>query len=65
MTRVGQTMPAVVLSVDKERGYVNRSKKGVSEEDNIQASGERYNKSKPVHSIMRHVAQITSIDVEV
>jgi translation initiation factor 2 subunit 1 len=35
----------------------------VSEED-VQACEERYNKSKLVHSIMRHVAETLSIDLE-
>uniref|UniRef100_A0A803QT15 Uncharacterized protein n=1 Tax=Cannabis sativa TaxID=3483 RepID=A0A803QT15_CANSA len=53
----------MVLRVDKEKGYIDLSKRRVSEED-IQACEERYNKSKLVHSIMRHVAETMGIDLE-
>ncbi|KAL0401161.1 UNVERIFIED_CONTAM: Eukaryotic translation initiation factor 2 subunit alpha [Sesamum latifolium] len=53
----------MVLRVDKEKGYIDLSKRRVSEED-IQACEERFNKSKLVHSIMRHVAETMSIDLE-
>jgi translation initiation factor 2 subunit 1 len=54
----------MVLRVDKEKGYIDLSKRRVSEED-IQTCEERYNKSKLVHSIMRHVAETLGIDLEV
>ncbi len=42
-----------MLRVDKEKGYIDLSKRRVSPEDIIRCE-EKYNKSKAVHSIMRH-----------
>lgn len=64
LIKVGRIEPVMVLRVDKEKGYIDLSKRRVSEED-IQTCEERYNKSKLVHSIMRHVAETLSIDLEV
>lgn len=44
---------ALVLRVDKDKGYIDLSKRRVSPED-IDAIEERFNKSKTVHSIMRY-----------
>ncbi|KAJ3693257.1 hypothetical protein LUZ60_008737 [Juncus effusus] len=63
LIKVGRQEPAIVLRVDREKGYIDLSKRRVSEED-VQACEERYNKSKLVHSIMRHVAETLSIDLE-
>ena len=41
-----------MLRVDKDKGYIDLSKRRVSPED-IDAIEERFNKSKSVHSIMR------------
>ncbi|KAK4351304.1 hypothetical protein RND71_030617 [Anisodus tanguticus] len=53
----------MVLRVNKDKGHIDLSKPRVSEED-IQGCEERYNKSKLVHSIMRHVAETINIDLE-
>ncbi|KAF5188899.1 Eukaryotic translation initiation factor 2 subunit alpha-like protein [Thalictrum thalictroides] len=63
LIKVGRQEPVMVLRVDKEKGYIDLSKRRVSEED-IQGCEERYNKSKLVHSIMRHVAETLNIDLE-
>lgn len=63
LIKVGRQEPVMVLRVDKEKGYIDLSKRRVSEED-IQACEERYNKSKLVHSIMRHVAETMQMDLE-
>ncbi|KAG8390137.1 hypothetical protein BUALT_Bualt01G0052200 [Buddleja alternifolia] len=63
LIKVGRIEPVMVLRVDKEKGYIDLSKRRVSEED-IQGCEERFNKSKLVHSIMRHVAETMSIDLE-
>ncbi|GAB2214624.1 hypothetical protein Drorol1_Dr00018981 [Drosera rotundifolia] len=63
LIKVGRTEPVMVLRVDKEKGYIDLSKRRVAEEDIINCE-ERYNKSKLVHSIMRHVAETLSIDLE-
>lgn len=64
LIKVGRIEPVMVLRVDKEKGYIDLSKRRVSEED-IQGCEERFNKSKLVHSIMRHVAETMEIDLEV
>ena len=56
LIRVGRNEVVVVLRVDKEKGYIDLSKRRVSPEDIVKCE-ERYNKSKMVHSIMRHVAE--------
>lgn len=63
LIRVGRIEPVMVLRVNKEKGYIDLSKRRVAEED-IQACEERYNKSKLVHSIMRHVAETMELDLE-
>jgi translation initiation factor 2 subunit 1 len=44
-------------------GYIDLSKRRVSAEDIVRCE-ERYNKSKSVHSIMRHVAEKTNTPIE-
>lgn len=44
-------------------GYIDLSKRRVSPEDVIKCE-ERYNKSKAVHSILRHVAEATQTPLE-
>jgi translation initiation factor 2 subunit 1 len=44
-------------------GYIDLSKRRVSPEDIVKCE-ERYNKSKMVHSIMRHVAEKIKIPIE-
>jgi len=61
--RVGRLEVVVVLRVDEEKGYIDLSKRRVSEEDAAKCE-EKYNKSKAVHSIMRHVAETTHLELE-
>ncbi|ODV95127.1 hypothetical protein PACTADRAFT_43114 [Pachysolen tannophilus NRRL Y-2460] len=63
LIRVGKNEVAVVLRVDKEKGYIDLSKRRVSSED-IAKCEERYNKSKAVHSILRHCAEKFAIPLE-
>ncbi|OAQ68917.1 eukaryotic translation initiation factor 2 alpha subunit [Pochonia chlamydosporia 170] len=63
LVRVGRDEVAVVLRVDKEKGYIDLSKRRVSAEEAAKCE-ERYNKSKTVHLIMRHVADKTQTPVE-
>ncbi|KAI9739260.1 MAG: eukaryotic translation initiation factor 2 subunit alpha [Cirrosporium novae-zelandiae] len=63
LIRVGRNEVVVVLRVDKEKGYIDLSKRRVSPEDIVKCE-ERYNKSKTVHSIMRHVAEKTQTPIE-
>ncbi|GJE91797.1 eukaryotic translation initiation factor 2 subunit alpha [Phanerochaete sordida] len=64
LIRVGRNEVVVVLRVDKEKGYIDLSKRRVSPEDIIKCE-ERYMKSKTVASIIRHVAsKIPSLDAQ-
>ncbi|KAK9379004.1 translation initiation factor 2, alpha subunit [Kockiozyma suomiensis] len=63
LIRVGRNEVVVVLRVDKEKGYIDLSKRRVSAEDVIKCE-EKFNKSKAVHSILRHVAEKNSIPLE-
>ncbi|KAI9451959.1 eukaryotic translation initiation factor 2 subunit alpha [Russula earlei] len=55
LIRVGRNEVVVVLRVDKEKGYIDLSKRRVSPED-ITKCEDRFMKSRTVASIMRHVA---------
>ncbi|KAJ3011258.1 hypothetical protein HKX48_006935 [Thoreauomyces humboldtii] len=63
LIRVGRNEVVVVLRVDKEKGYIDLSKRRVSAED-IAKCEEKYSKSKAVHSIMRHVADKVNGNLE-
>lgn len=52
--RIGKTEAVQVFRVDKEKGYIDLSKKKVTADDIAQAE-DRYNNAKAVHSIMSHV----------
>ncbi|CAO3595599.1 unnamed protein product [Absidia cylindrospora] len=56
LIRVGRNEVVVVLRVDEEKGYIDLSKRRVTPED-IARCEEKFNKSKAVHSILRHVAE--------
>merc|ERR1719481_843989 len=60
LIRVGRTEPVVVIRVDKDKGYIDLSKRRVSKED-IERCTEKYSKAKAVNSIVRHVAEILGI----
>lgn len=60
LIRVGKTEPVVVIRVDKEKGYIDLSKRRVSKED-IERCTEKYSKAKAVNSIVRHVAEILGL----
>jgi len=60
LIRVGRTEPVVVIRVDKDKGYIDLSKRRVSKED-IELCTEKYSKAKAVNSIVRHVAEILGI----
>lgn len=63
LIRVGRTEIVLVLRVDQDKGYIDLSKRRVSAED-IAKCDEKYNKSKAVHSIMRHVSETNKIRLE-
>merc|ERR1719410_730653 len=62
LIRVGRQEIVAVLRVNKEKGYIDLSKKRVSPEEVLSVE-DRWNKSKAVHSIMRHVAKNTNCGV--
>lgn len=63
LIRVGKNDVAVVLRVDKEKGYIDLSKRRVSSEDIIKCE-EKYQKSKTVHSILRYCSEKMQISLE-
>lgn len=63
LLRVGRTEICMILRVDKDKGYIDLSKRRVEAED-ATAKEETFAKAKAVHGIMRHVAQMNNIEVE-
>ncbi|RKP10334.1 putative SUI2-translation initiation factor eIF-2 alpha chain [Thamnocephalis sphaerospora] len=63
LIRIGRNEVAVVLRVDKEKGYIDLSKRRVTPEDIIKCE-EKYNKSKAVHSILRYIAEKQDLVLE-
>ncbi|VDD90939.1 unnamed protein product [Enterobius vermicularis] len=55
LIRVGRNECVVVIRVDKEKGYIDLSKRRVYSKDLIQCE-DRFAKAKAVNSILRHVA---------
>lgn len=63
LIRVGRSECVVVLRVDKDKGYIDLSKRRVSAEE-AKKCEEKFNKGKQVNSILRHVADTTNVDIE-
>lgn len=63
LIRVGKQEVCMVLRVDREKGYIDLSKRRVSAED-VQKCDERFQRSKAVHSIVRHVSEVAHVDME-
>ena len=63
LIRVGKTEVCMVLRVDKEKGYIDLSKRRVSPED-VQRCDERYQRSRTVHSIVKHVSEVQRVEME-
>jgi translation initiation factor 2 subunit 1 len=61
--QVGRNEVVVVLRVDREKGYIDLSKRRVSPED-IARHEIKYSKAKAVHSIMRHCAETLEVNLE-
>jgi translation initiation factor 2 subunit 1 len=53
----------MVLRVDKEKGYIDLSKRRVSAEDVLKCD-EKFQRSKAVHSILRHVSETQHVEME-
>mmetsp|Transcript_2228 Transcript_2228/g.3506 ORF Transcript_2228/g.3506 Transcript_2228/m.3506 type:complete len:343 (+) Transcript_2228:55-1083(+) len=63
LVRVNRTEIVMVIRVDKEKGYIDLSKRRVDPEDVVKCE-ERYNKAKAVHSVLRHVADMRKMSLE-
>jgi len=63
LTRLGRQDVMVVLRVDKDKGYIDLSKRRATLED-VNKAEERYHKSKVVHGIMRHVSETCGVRLE-
>ena len=63
LVRVNRTEIVMVLRVDKEKGYIDLSKRRVDPED-VAKCEDRYNKAKAVNSVMRHIAQQQKMNIE-
>jgi len=63
LIRVGKQEIVVVVRVDQDKGYIDLSKRRASPED-IAKHEEKYNKSKAVHSILRHVSETCKVRLE-
>lgn len=61
--RVGKTEIVQVFRLDEDKGYIDLSKKKVTEDD-VKPCETRYNKAKDVHSIMQHVARECRCNLE-
>ncbi|XP_041358425.1 eukaryotic translation initiation factor 2 subunit 1-like [Gigantopelta aegis] len=57
LIRVGRSECVVVIRVDKDKGYIDLSKRRVSQEEIIKCE-EKFAKAKAVNSILRHVAEL-------
>jgi translation initiation factor 2 subunit 1 len=57
LIRVGRNECVVVIRVDRDKGYIDLSKRRVSPEDIVRCE-EKFAKAKAVNSILRHVAEI-------
>uniref|UniRef100_A0A7S0CJ07 S1 motif domain-containing protein n=1 Tax=Proboscia inermis TaxID=420281 RepID=A0A7S0CJ07_9STRA len=55
LIRVNRNEVVMVLRVDREKGYIDLSKRRVAPED-VAACEDRYNKAKQVHGVLRHMA---------
>lgn len=57
LIRVGRNECVVVIRVDKDKGYIDLSKRRVSPEDVVKCE-EKFAKAKCVNSILRHVGEL-------
>jgi len=63
LIRVDRSECVVVLRVDKEKGYIDLSKRRVSGEEARKCEA-KFNKGKAVNTILKHVALIEKVDLE-
>jgi translation initiation factor 2 subunit 1 len=63
LLRIGSTEVCMVVSVDKQKGYINCSKKRVTSED-VAPKLEAFAKAKAIHGVMQHTASTNNIPIE-
>ncbi|KAG0415135.1 hypothetical protein HPB47_007688 [Ixodes persulcatus] len=63
LIRVGRNECVVVIRVDKDKGYIDLSKRRVSPED-ITKCEEKFARGKAVNSILRHVAETLKYETD-
>ncbi|KAI3636664.1 hypothetical protein MIR68_005353 [Amoeboaphelidium protococcarum] len=63
LIRVGRNEVVVVMRVDKEKGYIDLSKRRVSPEEVLKCE-EKYQKSRAVHSTLRYIAEKNHLNLE-
>jgi len=63
LIRVGRSECVVVIRVDKDKGYIDLSKRRVSEEDIVKCE-EKYARAKTVNSILTHSAAILNFETD-
>lgn len=63
LIRVGRDECVVVIRVDKEKGYIDLSKRRVSQEEAKKCEN-KYSKAKCVYSILRHTAELLEFQTD-
>jgi len=63
LIRVGRNEVVVVIRVDKEKGYIDLSKRRVSTEE-IMKCEEKFARGKTVNSILRHTAEVLKMSTD-
>jgi len=63
LIRIGKSECVVVIRVDKDKGYIDLSKRRVLPED-IVACEDKFAKAKAVNSILRHVGEILNYQTD-
>ncbi|XP_033738821.1 eukaryotic translation initiation factor 2 subunit 1-like [Pecten maximus] len=63
LIRVGRSECVVVIRVDKDKGYIDLSKRRVSQEE-VAKCEEKFAKAKAVNSILRHVGELLEYGTE-
>ena len=63
LIRVGRNEIVVVIRVDKEKGYIDLSKRRVSPEEIIKCE-EKFARGKTVNSILRHTAEVLKMSTD-
>lgn len=63
LIRVGRNEVVVVIRVDKEKGYIDLSKRRVSTEEILKCE-EKFARGKTVNSILRHTAEVLKMSTD-